>query len=515
MSFVEVVVRRIKLSRVQGAQTRAALGKSLPFWMVRLGALWLLGLWPAIYGASLTVAWDPSPDNTVVGYNVYVGQAGTADRTKLTLGQVTQATLDGLNLGITYLIYVTAVDTFGLESLPSSSLVYAPVPPTDGSTPPLSPPTITTQPVGSMVLEGNSIQLSVTVSSTAPPTYQWLRNGLAVPGAISASFTIGSATVADSGSYTVLVQNAGGSVLSTAAQVQVQALNPGNNPGAAAPLTMLVKDSLTTLENSPTSAEPIYLATSDSGVEFVVISAQSLNPDLVPSENILFGGTGASRYMVIVPAQNQHGEASMLLQATQGDQAIVQEVRITVLPVNSPPVISGLPERVILAKGQRLEVPFEAVDSNGSAVSLAADVFPKEYLSAVQLDQTGLRPKIVLMPGMKQAGVFEVSVTAADAEGLSTKAWIAVDLVQPALTIDRSPSGVALSWIGPSGVHIESSDDLSRGWRQISAAPTINEGALQAILPIQAQQRFFRLSIDSPPVSSPNPSAGAGSNLLQ
>ena len=45
------------------------------------------------------------------------------------------------------------------------------------------------------------------VTGTGPYTYQWYRNGVAVPGATSASLSIASAAVDDSGSYTVWVRD--------------------------------------------------------------------------------------------------------------------------------------------------------------------------------------------------------------------------------------------------------------------------------------------------------------------
>lgn len=87
-------------------------------------------------------------------------------------------------------------------------------------------PYITTQPQGSTVAEGQPFTLSVAASGGAPFTYQWFLNGTAMPGAVSALYTVAQATPADGGQYTVRVSNATGNVTSVAAAVNVIANKP-------------------------------------------------------------------------------------------------------------------------------------------------------------------------------------------------------------------------------------------------------------------------------------------------
>ena len=65
-------------------------------------------------------------------------------------------------------------------------------------------PAITTQPIGTTICEGQAINLSVTATGTGL-TYQWSLGGVAIPGATSATYTVASATLANAGNYTVLV----------------------------------------------------------------------------------------------------------------------------------------------------------------------------------------------------------------------------------------------------------------------------------------------------------------------
>ena len=89
-----------------------------------------------------------------------------------------------------------------------------------GSTPPINPPTITTQPASQTVNAGSTATFTVAASDAT--SYQWNRNGQPIAGATSSSYTLSPATSANNGdSYTVAVSNAGGSVTSSAAALRV------------------------------------------------------------------------------------------------------------------------------------------------------------------------------------------------------------------------------------------------------------------------------------------------------
>lgn len=68
-------------------------------------------------------------------------------------------------------------------------------------------PTIITQPSSKTVSPGATVSFSVIASGTAPLTYQWRNNGANIFGANGSTYTIASAGVGNTGSYTVLVTN--------------------------------------------------------------------------------------------------------------------------------------------------------------------------------------------------------------------------------------------------------------------------------------------------------------------
>lgn len=90
------------------------------------------------------------------------------------------------------------------------------------ATPPAATLAINAQPQAASVLTDSTATFSVTASGPTL-TYQWLRNGTAIAGATSASYTTGPAGYQDQGAnYSVTVSSGGNSVTSTPAQLTLK-----------------------------------------------------------------------------------------------------------------------------------------------------------------------------------------------------------------------------------------------------------------------------------------------------
>jgi hypothetical protein len=78
-----------------------------------------------------------------------------------------------------------------------------------------TPPTIVTHPVSQTVGAGASATFTVVVSGPGPYTYQWRRDGTALPGATAATLVVPNVQAAQAGTYTVSVANSGGATASS------------------------------------------------------------------------------------------------------------------------------------------------------------------------------------------------------------------------------------------------------------------------------------------------------------
>jgi len=85
-------------------------------------------------------------------------------------------------------------------------------------------PAVTTEPVSQTIIAGQTATFSVAATGTAPLSYQWRKNGIAITGATSPSYTTPAETTSDNGAqFTALVSDSAGSVTSAAATLTVNA----------------------------------------------------------------------------------------------------------------------------------------------------------------------------------------------------------------------------------------------------------------------------------------------------
>jgi hypothetical protein len=85
---------------------------------------------------------------------------------------------------------------------------------------------ITTQPVSQWMKVGTAATFFVTATGTLPITYQWRKNGAAIPGATNATYTTPASTASDSGAqFSVSVSNGIDTVISKIAKLTVTDVN--------------------------------------------------------------------------------------------------------------------------------------------------------------------------------------------------------------------------------------------------------------------------------------------------
>jgi Immunoglobulin domain/PQQ enzyme repeat len=91
-------------------------------------------------------------------------------------------------------------------------------------------PSITTQPSNRTVPMGQTATFSVTAAGTAPLTYQWKKNGSAIPGATAPTFTTPATASSDNGSaFLTVVSNSAGSQTSNTVRLTVNAAVSGTD----------------------------------------------------------------------------------------------------------------------------------------------------------------------------------------------------------------------------------------------------------------------------------------------
>jgi hypothetical protein len=115
-----------------------------------------------VHALSVTLAWDPSPD-AVSGYKVYYGISGGSQLGSADVGNATNALVDNLVEGQTYVFYATAYDASSVESETSNQVLYSTGSTSGGSQPANRPPTIAAIPT-QQADEGKLLQFTVSAS---------------------------------------------------------------------------------------------------------------------------------------------------------------------------------------------------------------------------------------------------------------------------------------------------------------------------------------------------------------
>jgi hypothetical protein len=94
-----------------------------------------------------------------------------------------------------------------------------------------TPPVLESQPENTNAPAGGTATLCVTASGTPPFTYQWRLNGANIPGATNECYTITDAQLANGGTYTVVVGNQFGAMVTAPATLQLplEGVNAADN----------------------------------------------------------------------------------------------------------------------------------------------------------------------------------------------------------------------------------------------------------------------------------------------
>jgi len=198
-------------------------------------------------------------------------------------------------------------------------------------------PSITAQPVSRSVSAGQTATFTVTATGTATLAYQWKKNGSAISGATSASYTTPATSTSDSGaSFTVTVSNASGSVTSGAATLSVTAVTAilneskstlsfsGVNIGSSSTSTVV----LTNTGNSDVTVSSVTI----SGAGFAasgVSTGQILTPGQTATLSVTFtpSGTASVTGNVTVASNATNSPATVALAGT-GVQAVVHSATL-------------------------------------------------------------------------------------------------------------------------------------------------------------------------------------------
>lgn len=298
----------------------------------------------------MTVLWDPNTETNLVGYRIYHGVA-SRDYVNITdVGNVTNATISGLNPGTTYFFAVTAYDTSNLESYFSDEVSHT-VPA------PNQPPTLNT-PGNVTINEDASLQTvnltgigpgAVNESQTLTVTATSSNPGLVPHPAVNytspnATGTLTFAPVASAnGNVTITVTiNDGEASNNIVTRNFTVTVNPVNDPP-----TLDALGSLTLNEDA--GSQTVNLSGISSGAanesQTLIVTAVSSNPGLVPNPTVSYTSPNATGTLTLTPVTSANGNATITVTVNDGQptsNTVTRSFIVTINGLNDPPTLNAL-----------------------------------------------------------------------------------------------------------------------------------------------------------------------------
>ena len=401
------------------------------------------------FGAhTVNVAWNASTDSTVVGYKVYYGTSQTtlATGSSVDVGANLNASIANLGSG-TYYFGATSYTSNRVESdlsnITSTNLLDAPV--------------IVAQSASATCMYGATTNLAVTVSGTAPFSYKWYSNNVAmidsgnVAGSATASLTFNNAVDANQGSYKVVVTNSIGGATSSVMTLTV--LDP---PGITAQPASLTRNA---------GASAIFSVSVNGAPPFSYQWSKNGAP-LADGGNIL--GSATTALTVGPVAASDAASYQCIVANSSGNVTSV----VATLTVIIPPGINGQPASQTLNAGATANFSVSATGTtpltyawkkNGSALANGGNV---SGVSSANLTVGNL--------SATDSGSYTVVISNSGGNATSSSATLVV--ISPP-TFTSQPSNVTTN-AGSSttfGVVAQGSGSLSFQWLK-NGAPLTSGG---------------------------------------
>ncbi len=224
------------------------------------------------------------------------------------------------------------------------------------------------------------------------------------------------------------------------------------------PPTISNFDDQTVIENQSTDPLSFMVGDEESEPDALVVTAFSLNPDLIPNANIIFGGSGANRTLTLTPAEGQSGTTTIRITVTdEGGLKASNELVLTVDPDEAAPTIVPIPDQTTAANtAASVTITIGDADSDASgldyfAVSSNQSLVPNENITYAGTDENRT---ITITPAAGQSGTTTITVAVTDQSDLTTTATFELTVTETA-----SPASVSVS-VAPASVTEDGAGEL-------------------------------------------------------
>jgi hypothetical protein len=217
----------------------------------------------------------------------------------------------------------------------------------------------------------------------------------------------------------------------------------------------------------------------------LIVTARSSDPSVIPHPFVNYVSPDATGTLIIAPASNAVGSATIAVTVNDGQSAdylVMRVFGVSVNGVNDPPIISSIPNQVVEQNTATGDVPFllsdpETAPSSLSVTAISSDqsVVPN---ANIRISGSGVNRTITVTPGPFQSGTATITVLASDgllSASTSFQITVGAGNTAPALA---APVSVAADSYSEAEVPIVISDRESRSEDLVLTAASQNSAVL-------------------------------------
>ena len=204
-------------------------------------------------------------------------------------------------------------------------------------------------------------------------------------------------------------------------------------PGANTPPTISSLSNQTVRVNQSTGALPLTVGDAEDPAGSLTLRGVSSNPGVISDSNVSFGGSGANRTLTVNATAQTGSSMISAWVIDSGGKSNSTSFTVTVLPLNTAPIISSIPPTNTLVDTAGPAIAFTISDLETTAASLTLSgssantgLVPN---GNIVFGGSGSNRTLTLTPASGQTGVAPITVTVSD--GTNTASSIFPLMVVP------------------------------------------------------------------------------------
>lgn len=203
-------------------------------------------------------------------------------------------------------------------------------------------------------------------------------------------------------------------------------------------------------EDGATTALPFTVADAETAAGSLVVQATSSNTNLVPTNSIVFGGSGGNRTVTVTPSTNQSGTSTITIAVTDASFGLATNIfLVTVNPVNDLPVVSTIADQLVAENTSTAVIPFTISDVETPAAGLSVTgVSTNTALvpnANIVLGGSGTDRAVVVTPAPALTGTSLITLTIGDGTATTNRSFL--------LTVTGTNDPPVISTIGNQSIN--------------------------------------------------------------